>query len=340
MWQGLWRLAVPAVAVSAVAAGRPAPAAAQAFEMLGTRAQGAGGAFVAVADDATAVYWNPAGLATGPFFSLVVDHGQLETGASEEARIDGPMAGNGTNAGAARYVSTVVAGASLPVGVSYYRLESFESGASLGDGRRPLRALVTDHVGVTLVQSVGSVLTIAATPRYVRGSAGHGQADPGGTDPLDAAERLPRRGASAFDIDVGALAVFGKTRVGLVVRNVVAPDFETPDGTEVEVPRQVRAGGAFMPSDRLVLALDVDLTRTPSLAGDRRIVAGGAEAWWGRRRIGLRGGFRANTVGEARPAGSLGGSVGVFRGFWVDAQVTRGGDRADPGWSLAGRVGF
>ena len=339
MWKGLWRLAVPVVAASAITTGRPAPAAAQAFEMLGTRAQGAGGAFVALADDATAVYWNPAGLATGPFFSLVVDRSQVETGAPEEARSDG-LAGSGANAGAARYVSTVVAGASLPVGVSYYRLESFESGPSPGDGRRSLRALVTDHVGLTLVQSVGRVLTVAATPRYVRGSAGDGEAEPGDADPLDAAERLARRDTSAFDLDVGALAVFGRARVGLVVRNVVAPDFETPDGTEVEMPRQVRAGAAFTPSDRLVLALDVDLTRTPSLAGDRRMVAGGAEAWWGRRRVGLRGGFRASTLGEARPAGSLGGSVGVFRGFWVDAQVTRGGDRADRGWSLAGRVGF
>jgi len=49
-------LTVPAVAVFAMlflAGGR---AAAQAFEVLGTRAQGLGGAFVAVADDATAVY--------------------------------------------------------------------------------------------------------------------------------------------------------------------------------------------------------------------------------------------------------------------------------------------
>src|SRR4029453_5176655 len=34
------------------------------FEPVGTRAQGMAGAFVAVADDATATYWNPAGLAS------------------------------------------------------------------------------------------------------------------------------------------------------------------------------------------------------------------------------------------------------------------------------------
>ena len=45
-----------------------APADAQSFEALGSRAQGMG-AFVAVADDASAVYWNPAGLASGAYFS-------------------------------------------------------------------------------------------------------------------------------------------------------------------------------------------------------------------------------------------------------------------------------
>ena len=38
------------------------PAAAQPFESSGVRAQGMGGAFVAVADDASATWWNPAGL--------------------------------------------------------------------------------------------------------------------------------------------------------------------------------------------------------------------------------------------------------------------------------------
>ena len=48
-------------------------ASAQVFESVGTRAIGMAGAFVAVADDATAAYWNPAGLTTGAFFSLLAD---------------------------------------------------------------------------------------------------------------------------------------------------------------------------------------------------------------------------------------------------------------------------
>ena len=46
----------------------PRPRAAQHFEDVGIRAQGMAGAFVAVADDATATWWNPAGLAHRPSF--------------------------------------------------------------------------------------------------------------------------------------------------------------------------------------------------------------------------------------------------------------------------------
>ena len=51
-----------------------APAAAQTLAS-GTRAQGMGQAFVAVADDASAVLWNPAGLATGALASAVFKEG-------------------------------------------------------------------------------------------------------------------------------------------------------------------------------------------------------------------------------------------------------------------------
>ena len=40
-----------------------------------------GGAFVAVADDATATWWNPAGLAGGAYFSAI-----LEIGSHREPR--------------------------------------------------------------------------------------------------------------------------------------------------------------------------------------------------------------------------------------------------------------
>ena len=58
----------------------PKPATAQIYENIGIRAQGMSGAFVAVADDATTTWWNPAGLASGGYFNGVIefDDGERE----------------------------------------------------------------------------------------------------------------------------------------------------------------------------------------------------------------------------------------------------------------------
>ena len=62
------------LAFIAVACALARPASAQIYETVGIRAQGMAGAFVAVADDSTATWWNPAGLATGAYFSGIVEH--------------------------------------------------------------------------------------------------------------------------------------------------------------------------------------------------------------------------------------------------------------------------
>src|SRR5678816_901234 len=55
-------------------------ASAQAIESAGSRAPGMGGAFVALATDSSATWWNPAGLAAGPFLDLAVSWNGLEAG--------------------------------------------------------------------------------------------------------------------------------------------------------------------------------------------------------------------------------------------------------------------
>src|SRR5262249_27144760 len=68
------RLAARGALAVLLTAACAAPARAQIFEQVGVRAQGLGGAFVAVSDDATATWWNPAGLATGAYFNAVLEY--------------------------------------------------------------------------------------------------------------------------------------------------------------------------------------------------------------------------------------------------------------------------
>src|SRR6478735_5595685 len=92
------------------------PVVAQTFDIVGTRAAGMGGAFVAVADDASATYWNPAGLVTGSVVSAVAE---VARGEFEGAPIGGanpPVFGFGGQG------STLVALGTWPVGATFYRL--------------------------------------------------------------------------------------------------------------------------------------------------------------------------------------------------------------------------
>src|SRR5262245_43946844 len=79
---------------------------------VGTRASGMAGAFVAVADDASAVYWNPAGVGTGSIVSVVLDAGQFRLGSS-------PSVQNDEDWGAIAALSATA------IGFAYYRAGTY-----------------------------------------------------------------------------------------------------------------------------------------------------------------------------------------------------------------------
>lgn len=307
---------------------------AQPFEAAGTRAQGMAGAFVAVADDASAVYWNPGGLAMGAFFSLVMDR------TSGEAAPEGDQRG--------RESSNWLLALSMPaLGLSYYRLREAavmphpagENGGLVTASR--VQALVTHHAGVTLVQSLLDRVAVGTTLKLVRGTAGRVDTPSGAA--RDLLDSVGLRGADStrFDMDVGILAVGNLARMGLTIRNLLEPSFETPDGAELGLHRQVRGGFALSLTDGVLLATDLDFTRTPGPFGDVRNFALGTEARVLQRAF-ARAGIRINTAGDAgrQPALCLGGSYAVFGSLLVDAQVTTGSEKALRGWGLSGRVAF
>lgn len=314
---------------------------AQGLESLGTRAAGMA-AFVAVADDASAVAWNPSGLVTGPIFNFSFELGRITSYPQ-----DGHEAGRGS--------SMMLALGSLPVGFAFYRLSrtmaEVAGPAVLGspdrqdEGQVIVRALVTNHLGATVQQSVGNYLTLGATLKLVRGSVKQTVGPVSSPDQaLDLADAGEATGSTRSDLDVGAMLAVGSMRAGLVVRNVTEPTFgDADDGGTATLGRQARAGIAWSDrwpgTARTIVAFDADLTRVPSASGERRDVAAGIERWVGAQQLGVRGGVRASTVGEARPVATLGASYAVRAGVYVDAYVARG-DRSQSGWGLAARVSY
>ena len=122
---------------------------AQSAPPIGVRATGMGGAFTAVADDGTAPFWNPAGLASGTYAGLTIDGNTLD-------RQSGLYAGFATP----------------PLGVCYYRTTSTAPDASGRNG--PVVTSAIHHAGVTLVQSLGDRgLAVGSTLKYVAGNGDH-----------------------------------------------------------------------------------------------------------------------------------------------------------------------
>ncbi len=337
----MWKKIV--AAALALVAGEMAPtcAAAQGLEALGGRAA-ALGAFVAVADDGLAVAWNPAGLVMGPIVKLSVDFGHSRSGDPDPPRLLGRAGELGV---------TALALGLPPIGLAYYRLSTVAqaaSGPAAGGGpdrqdrHVTVRSLVTSHLGATVLQSLGDFITLGATVKLVHGAVAADVTSVGQwKDGFERAEVLDARGTTTADVDLGAMLGAGRLRAGVVVRNVTEPTFEGDGGSAAELSRHVRAGAAW--GDRwpgvagTIVAMDIDLTRVPHPAGDRRDLAAGAERWLTGRRIGLRAGVRASTVGEARPIASAGASYALRAGTYVDGFIARG-RAADHGWGIGVRV--
>lgn len=331
-------------AVVAAASLLPAAAGAQGFDAVGTRAAGMGGAFVGMADDASAIYWNPGGLAAGAYFSLVLDGGRVE------ATPDTLTAGSDG--------SSLLLGLAMPaLGLGYYRLQSRVVSAPItlvpAEARLSRRnlsvapelqldTLITHHGGITLVQSLWPGVAVGTTLKLVRGIAASSRVSGATSEQVlesREAETLGRA-TNEVDADVGVMVSGGPLKVGLTVRNVREPRFEDQAGGELTLERQARAGLSYAVADDWVAAADFDLLRTRDAFGERRDIAVGVEGKLGRRIV-VRTGASVNTVdravGGSGQAFSVGGSYAARAAVYIDGHFTGGSERAGSRWGLAAR---
>jgi F plasmid transfer operon, TraF, protein len=305
-----------------------------------------GGAFVAVADDATATWWNPASLPATLVFDGVVDWGGSNVLAGEPIEA-------AANGGRQRAFSV---SAALPVaGLSFarvhqWRLDPPTAGPAAGrqdEGHVPAaRSLLTHHVGVSFAQSIGDAVVIGVTTRLVHGGVSASAGLSGSIDDaFDRAADAPRHSATRGDVDAGVLVRLARLRIGLAGRNLGAPSFDDGGGVSWRLGRRARVGVAVVSDgDRAgrhdwVIAADADLTTDDQVAGTWRGIAAGVERWLAGRRVAVRAGVEASTSGEARGSATGGVSVAMPGGFWLEAAGVAGAEMRR-GWGLSAHVMF
>ena len=275
---------------------RLAPRARSPADAVGIRAQGMGGAFTAVADDATASWWNPAGMAGGAYFNALIEAGNYRQPNSE--RTDGRRPAERAARRYAQFCRRLsgprpellppphqrnTAGNLYRDGHRRPTRGWSDGGPSALAGAQPVRR---QRRAVARIAS-GDRIDAQAGERGRR-VAGAGSAAAGSLDAatdLDPSERRTPASTS------GRWRCSAAARIGVMVRNV--KELEFGSGIDAfRLSRQARVGAALSSGTRGVigtatLAVDADLTTTTTVLGDERRVAAGGEVWTTARTFGV-----------------------------------------------------
>lgn len=237
-----------------------------------------GGAFTGVADDSTAFYWNPAGIAFGQFLSAGIYHGEEESNRADRT-FDDRATGFSL-----RYTFMGVALTQFSQNVDQRELDTFDVAVSV------LQSLPIDN------------LVVAGNVHYLSGSIA-----------IDGT----KSDSSSWDVDLGVMyEPTLNVRLGVMLSHLRRARFAVPGTDErLEVPRHARAGVSFRLPRSFLVAADVDLSSQGDGTDSWREISLGGEKGFFDRRVFVRAGMRVEAGSDlgARPAFSLGAGVPVWK---------------------------
>lgn len=322
------------------------------FGMLGARAMGMGGAFTAMSDDLTSVYWNPAGLGFLNTIDISMPYGKFSRDR-----------GNTENA-LQRFQDSFFS-ANLPSLVSQFKENNMtisgdnSIGFIFGMPGFGLSLIDRDFISITPYWVKKSDTDLGKTPKnpsYLQYSAletnnytftiCYGQASHGyffGVNAnyieykgyfqqeyisllnkidiptlLDDALNGSKENDRLWSFDAGLMIFMGTYRLGLVAKNVNSPEFKIPSDREITFEPQYRLGFAMPITTGMIVDIDYDLQKNKMFDSDlkEQELAIGTEMQFAGGRYRLRVGGHKNLAYQGSPfnyALGAGLTMGIFK---------------------------
>ena len=259
-----------------------------AFTSPGSKALGMGGAFTAVADDPSCVFWNPAGLtqlghfaldaslsASGEnvesFANLYKAYKAVENQDYEAAKeiidkgVSAPMSVESTLnleiAVARRFAISVTA-------LTEFNIEKFELDIEAIPSYVEIQDIETALVPIYLTYATGlsnSPFKVGLNAKYIRGirhSSHFRLLETGDREEIDPEQTSNAQPATSFDLGVLYAPEDSKLTYGLMVEDIFEPKVNFPDMTtesleSLTLSRKVNFGVAFKGIPKVILAADL-----------------------------------------------------------------------------------
>ena len=295
----------------------PSTAHAVEFAIVGPRAVGMGGAGVAVTTDSLATYWNPAGLAMSQTVDIRLQgtvQGIDRLGVIDTVKeINDLNKNNPANLSRAQGLADKInqPGATVSgIGTGGLYFKGYWGNSAFGfnvsdvatsggfvktpisvtgtgpfqvNGQLAVRGLEARQAAFSYAYAFADrTFAIGATVKAIQGAAYTGLLDVNRANDSDNIKDSFGKAklSTAVSVDVGA--VFRPTswlRVGVVGKDLTAPTFDAPDGSQFKLDPQARGGIAINPDSSLTLTFDGDITSNKTLVPGlkSRVLSAGAE---------------------------------------------------------------